>query len=617
MKYKEIDCTFDIIKIILSSILLVLGFFVNNEMFKLIVFIFSYLLVGYEVIFKAISNFFKGELFDENFLMTIATIGAFCIGEYSEAVAVMLFYSIGELLQDLVVNKSRKNIADLMDIKSDYANVTDGDILVRTNVKKVNIGDIVIVKPGEKIPLDGIVVEGSSYIDTSSLTGETTPVRVGISDEVLSGSINQNELLKVKITKKYDDSTVSKILDMVEKATNKKSNNEKFITKFARIYTPIVVLIAILIAFIPPIFTDISLYDSIYKALVCLVISCPCALVLSIPLSYFAGIGCASKNGILIKGSNYIDKLSNVGCVVFDKTGTLTKGVFEVVKVNSYNGFSDEDVLKYAAYSEIYSNHPISNSIVLKYNKKIDKSIIKKYKEIPGKGISVEIDNKKVLVGNMKLFIDSKIDVVDSDNFGTIIYVSVDNKFAGNIVISDIVKKETKGVISKLNDMNIHNVMLTGDNEYYAKEICRNIGIDRIYSELLPDGKVDKLEEIMSDYKNSVLFVGDGINDSPVLARSDVGIAMGGIGSDAAVEAADVVIMNDNLKKIIDSINISKKIMKIVIENIVLILVIKTLFMIFGILGIAYIWQAVVADVGVTIIAVLNSMRCLKYKSIK
>ena len=617
MKYKEIDCTFDIIKIILSSILLVLGFFVNNEMFKLIVFIFSYLLVGYEVIFKAISNFFKGELFDENFLMTIATIGAFCIGEYSEAVAVMLFYSIGELLQDLVVNKSRKNIADLMDIKSDYANVTDGDILVRTSVKKVNIGDIVIVKPGEKIPLDGIVVEGSSYIDTSSLTGETTPVRVGISDEVLSGSINQNELLKVKITKKYDDSTVSKILDMVEKATNKKSNNEKFITKFARIYTPIVVLIAIIIAFIPPIFTDISLYDSIYKALVCLVISCPCALVISIPLSYFAGIGCASKNGILIKGSNYIDKLSNVGCVVFDKTGTLTKGVFEVVKVNSYNGFSEEDVLKYAAYSEIYSNHPISNSIVLKYNKKIDKSIIKKYKEIPGKGISVEIDNKKVLVGNMKLFIDSKIDVVDSDNFGTIIYVSVDNKFAGNIVISDIVKKETKGVISKLNDMNIHNVMLTGDNEYYAKEICRNIGIDRIYSELLPDGKVDKLEEIMSDYKNSVLFVGDGINDSPVLARSDVGIAMGGIGSDAAVEAADVVIMNDNLKKIIDSINISKKIMRIVIENIVLILVIKTLFMIFGILGIAYIWQAVVADVGVTIIAVLNSMRCLKYKSIK
>ena len=584
------------------------------------------------MLFKAISNFFKGKIFDENFLMTIATIGAFCIGEYSEAVAVMLFYNIGELLQDLVVDRSRKNISNLMNIKSDFANVTDGDTLVRTNIKKVNIGDIVLVKPGEKIPLDGVVVEGSSFIDTSSLTGESdavrklaftdltgesTPVRVGINDEVLSGCINQNELLKVKVSKTYDDSTVSRILDMVEKATSKKSKNEKFITKFASIYTPIVVLIAILIAFIPPIFTNISLYDSVYKALVCLVISCPCALVISVPLSYFAGIGCASKNGILVKGSNFIDKLSKVGCIVFDKTGTLTKGVFEVVKINSYNGFSEEEVLKYAAYSESYSNHPISNSIVEKYHKQIDKSLINKYKEIPGKGISVEINNKKVLVGNMKLFIDSKIDVVDSDNFGTVIYVGVDGKFAGNIVISDIVKKEAKNVVSRLNDMGIDNVMLTGDNENYAKEICKNVGISRIYSELLPDGKVDKLEEIMSDYNNSVVFIGDGINDSPVLARSDVGIAMGGIGSDAAIEAADVVIMNDNLKKIIDSINISKKIIKIVIENVIMILLIKTSFMILGILGIAYIWQAVVADVGVTIIAVVNSMRCLRYKSIK
>lgn len=617
MKYKELDCKFDVIKIILSLILFILGLFIDNNIYKLIVLVFAYFLVGYEVLFKAISNFFKGKIFDENFLMTIATIGAFCIGEYSEAVAVMLFYNIGELLQDLVVDRSRKNISNLMNIKSDFANVTDGDTLVRTNIKKVNIGDIVLVKPGEKIPLDGVVVEGSSFIDTSSLTGESTPVRVGINDEVLSGCINQNELLKVKVSKTYDDSTVSRILDMVEKAISKKSKNEKFITKFASIYTPIVVLIAILIAFIPPIFTNISLYDSVYKALVCLVISCPCALVISVPLSYFAGIGCASKNGILVKGSNFIDKLSKVGCIVFDKTGTLTKGVFEVVKINSYNGFSEEEVLKYAAYSESYSNHPISNSIVEKYHKQIDKSLINKYKEIPGKGISVEINNKKVLVGNMKLFIDSKIDVVDSDNFGTVIYVGVDGKFAGNIVISDIVKKEAKNVVSRLNDMGIDNVMLTGDNENYAKEICKNVGISRIYSELLPDGKVDKLEEIMSDYNNSVVFIGDGINDSPVLARSDVGIAMGGIGSDAAIEAADVVIMNDNLKKIIDSINISKKIIKIVIENVIMILLIKTSFMILGILGIAYIWQAVVADVGVTIIAVVNSMRCLRYKSIK
>ena len=617
MKYKELDWRFDVIKIILSLILFILGLFIDNNIYKLIVLVFAYFLVGYEVLFKAISNFFKGKIFDENFLMTIATIGAFCIGEYSEAVAVMLFYNIGELLQDLVVDRSRKNISNLMNIKSDFANVTDGDTLVRTNIKKVNIGDIVLVKPGEKIPLDGVVVEGSSFIDTSSLTGESTPVRVGINDEVLSGCINQNELLKVKVSKTYDDSTVSRILDMVEKAISKKSKNEKFITKFASIYTPIVVLIAILIAFIPPIFTNISLYDSVYKALVCLVISCPCALVISVPLSYFAGIGCASKNGILVKGSNFIDKLSKVGCIVFDKTGTLTKGVFEVVKINSYNGFSEEEVLKYAAYSESYSNHPISNSIVEKYHKQIDKSLINKYKEIPGKGISVEINNKKVLVGNMKLFIDSKIDVVDSDNFGTVIYVGVDGKFAGNIVISDIVKKEAKNVVSRLNDMGIDNVMLTGDNENYAKEICKNVGISRIYSELLPDGKVDKLEEIMSDYNNSVVFIGDGINDSPVLARSDVGIAMGGIGSDAAIEAADVVIMNDNLKKIIDSINISKKIIKIVIENVIMILLIKTSFMILGILGIAYIWQAVVADVGVTIIAVVNSMRCLRYKSIK
>ena len=606
----------DIIKIVISLVLFVIGFFIDDS-FKLIVFLLAYVVVGYEVVIKAIANFFKGKVFDENFLMTIATIGAFCIKEYHEAVAVMLFYSIGELLQDIVVDKSKRNITNLINIKCDYANVTDGDILVKTNVKKVNIGDIVVIKPGEKIPLDGVVIEGSSFIDQSSLTGESVPVRVGINDSVYSGCINQNEVLKIRVTTKYYDSTVHRILEMVEKATSKKSKREKFISKFAKIYTPIVVLIAILIVIVSYCLLDLNLYDSIYKALVCLVISCPCALVISIPLSYFAGIGCASHNGILVKGSNYIDKLGDVGCVVFDKTGTLTRGVFDVVDITSYNGFSEDEVLKYAAHAEMFSNHPISSSIISKYHKKVDKSIISNHKEIPGKGVSANINNKKVLVGNMKLLVENKIEVIDSDKFGTVVYVGVNGKYAGNIVISDVVKKETKGVISKLTSMGIDNVMLTGDNEYYAKEICNNVGIEKIYSDLLPDGKVDKLEEIMSDYKKSVVFVGDGMNDSPVLARSDVGMAMGGIGSDAAIEAADVVIMNDNLNKLIDAINISKKIKKIVIENIVMILLIKTIFMIFGILGIAFIWQAVIADVGVTIIAVLNSMRCLSYKSIK
>lgn len=611
------DYTIDLTKIIVSLILFIVGLFIEDSFYKLIIFVVSYLIVGYEIIIRAITNLFKGRIFDENFLMTIATIGAFCINEYSEAVAVMLFYSMGELLQEMIVNKSRKNISNLMNIKIDFANVTDGDSLVRTNINKVKIGDIIVVKAGEKIPLDGIVVEGASFVDTSCLTGEFIPVRVGINDLVLSGSINQNELLKIRVTKMYNDSTVSKIIEMVENATNKKSNSEKFITKFSKIYTPIVVLIALLIAIIPPIVSNISFNDSIYKALVCLVISCPCALVISVPLSYFAGIGCSSKYGVLIKGSNYVDKLSNVGCVVFDKTGTLTKGVFEVVDINAYNNFNKEEVLKYAAYAESFSNHPISNSIVEKYNKKIDKGLIKKYKEIPGKGISALINNKKVLVGNIKLFMDNDIEVVDSDKFGTVLYVGVSGNYVGSIVISDIVRDEVRDVIKKLKDMNIDNVMLTGDNREYAKEICKNVGIKKIYSDLLPDGKVDKLEEVMSDYpNNSVLFVGDGINDSPVLARSDVGIAMGGIGSDAAIEAADVVLMNDNLEKIIDAINISKKIKRIVIMNIIIILIIKIIAFVLGILGIAYIWQAVIADVGVTIIAIVNSMRCLRYKSI-
>ena len=607
---------FDLFKIIFSLILFIIGLFTNNEGLKITLFIISYVVIGYEIIMNAVTNVFKGKFFDENFLMTIATLGAFCIKEYSEAVAVMLFYSIGELLQTLIVNRSRKNISNLMNIKSDFANVVDGDNLVSTNIYKVKIGDIVVVKPGEKIPLDGVIIEGSSFLDTSCLTGESIPVRVKINDEVLSGSINQNEMLKIRVSKTYNDSTVSRIIEMVENATNKKSNSEKFITKFARIYTPIVVLISLLIGVIPPLVSEISFIDSIYKALVCLVISCPCALVISIPLSYFAGIGCASRHGILIKGSNFVDKLSNVGCLVFDKTGTLTKGVFEVINITSLNDFNEDDILKYAAYAEAYSNHPISNSILNKYNNKIDKSLIKNYKEIPGMGISASINNKKILVGNAKLLVDSHIEVVEGEFVGTVIYVGVDGKHAGSIVISDILKEETKDIVKLLKQMYIDSIILTGDNKKYAEEMCGDVGVDMIYSDLLPDGKVDKIEEIMRNYKKSVVFVGDGINDSPVLARSDVGIAMGGIGSDAAIEAADVVLMNDNLEKMIDAINISKKIKKVVISNIVMILLIKIIFLILGIIGIANIWQAVIADVGVTIFAIVNSMRCLRYKSI-
>ena len=609
------DYSFDIIKIIVSLILFIIGLFINNDFYKMTILIISYIIVGYDIVIKAIKNLFKGSVFDENFLMTIATIGAFCINEASEAVAVMLFYSIGELLQTIAVNKSRKNISNLMDIKSDYANVVNGDSIEKTNINKVEVNDIIVVKPGEKIPLDGIVIEGNSFIDTSSLTGEGVPIKINPDDEVLSGSINKDSLLKIRVSKKYNDSTVSKILEMVENSTNKKSSSEKFITKFSKIYTPIVVLIAFLIAIIPPLISDISFYDSIYKALVCLVISCPCALVLSIPLSFFSGIGCASKHGILIKGSNYIDKLSNVDCCVFDKTGTLTKGVFEVVKINTYNGFKRNEVLKYCSYAEYYSNHPIGNSILNKYNKSINKDLISKYKEISGKGISVIINNKKILVGNSKLLEENNIDFLENNSFGTVVYLSVDGVFAGSIVISDVVKEESIDVISILNKMNINSIMLTGDNNIYAREMCNKIGIKKYYSDLLPDNKVEKLEEVMKEY-NNVAFIGDGINDSPVLARSDVGIAMGSIGSDAAIEAADVVLINDNLFKIIDSINISKRIKKIVIQNIILILLIKMVFMILGIIGVAYIWQAVIGDVGVTIIAVINSMRCLKYKSI-
>lgn len=606
----------EFVKIIISLTLFCIGLLIKQNISKLLIMIVAYLIVGFDVIFKAFNNIKKGKVFDENFLMTIATIGAFCIGEYSEAVAVMLFYSIGEVLEDIAVGKSKNNITKLMDIRSDYANLIVDNDVKRVDPKEVKIDDIIVVKAGEKVPLDGVIIEGYSYVDTSCITGESVPRKIGVNDNIISGFINREGVLKVRVTGDYKNSTASRILEMVENSSNRKTNTERFITKFSKVYTPIVVIIALLIAIIPPLVSDISFSDSIYKALVCLVISCPCALVISIPLSYFAGIGCASKNGILVKGSNYIEKLSNLGCIVFDKTGTLTEGVFEVVKVRSYNKYTNDDVIKYLAYAESYSNHPISYSIGSKYGKDIDSNLISNYQEIPGKGISVEIEENKILAGNIKILLDNNIEFVESNDNGTVVYLVINNIFAGYVVISDVLKDDSKKIVNVLKDMKIDSAMLTGDNNLYASEICSRVGIDRYYSDLLPEGKVDKLKEIISDYNNkNVAFIGDGINDALVLSESDIGIAMGDIGSDAAVEAADVVIMTDELFKIVDSIKISKKVKKIVIENIWIILFVKLFAMALGIMGIAMIWQAVIADVGVAVVTILNSLRCLKYKS--
>lgn len=607
----------ELIKIIISLILFLLGLlFIKNNITRIIIFTISYIIVSYDIIFRTIKNIIKGSIFDETFLMTISTIGAFCINEFSEGVAVMLFYKIGEYLQDKAVDNSRKSISELMNIKSDYANLKiKGEVKI-VNPIELKINDIIIVKAGEKVPVDGIVIDGESYIDTSCLTGETVPRKVTVNDEILSGSINNEGLLTIKVTKLFSDSTVSKILDLVENATNKKSNSEKFISKFARIYTPIVVLLSVLIAVLSPLLFNISFYDSIYKALVCLVISCPCALVISIPLSYFGGIGCASKNGILVKGSNYLDLLTNVDSIVFDKTGTLTKGVFEVTKINPIN-IKENELLKTVAYAEYYSNHPIVKNILKKYDKKIDEKEIKNYKEISGNGISVKVSDKDILVGNKKLFDKHNITIEETNEIGTIIYVSIDKEYKGYIVISDIIKDESKSLIESLNKLGITPIMLTGDNYNTANEVSKKLGIKKFYAELLPSDKVNKLEEIINNKQNNknVCFVGDGINDAPVLARSDIGFAMGGIGSDSAIESSDVVIMNDDLSKIIDSIMIAKKTKKIVIQNITLSLTIKLLAIILGILGIASIWSAVIADVGVTIVAVINSLRCLKYQN--
>ena len=591
----------------------------NNEWLQIALFIISYIIVGGDVVKRAVKNIFKGQVFDENFLMSIATIGAFFIGEYPEGVAVMLFYQVGELFQSYAVGKSRKSIASLMDIRPDYANVKKGDELVKVDPDEVQIGDIIVIKAGEKIPLDGKVIEGSSMIDTSALTGESVPREVEVGSDILSGCININGVITAEVTKEFGESTVSKILDLVENASSKKSNSEQFITKFARYYTPVVVIIAVFLAIIPPLVIDGATFsDWIYRALAFLVVSCPCALVISIPLSFFGGIGGASKKGILVKGSNYLEALAETEIVVFDKTGTLTKGVFNVQEIHP-EGVSKEELLELTAYVESYSNHPISLSLKRAYGKEIDNGRISDVEEISGHGVIATVDGKKVMAGNIKLMKMMDIPYFKGELIGTAVHVAVNNKYIGYIVIADEVKPDSAQAIKELKAANIKQiVMLTGDNKSVGSKVAKELGVDKVYAELLPADKVEKLEELFSQKstKGKLAFVGDGINDAPVLARADIGIAMGGLGSDAAIEAADIVIMTDEPSKIATAMKISKKTLKIAHQNIVFAIGIKIIVLILSAFGITTMWAAIFADVGVTIIAVLNAFRALNVKNL-
>ena len=608
------------IKIIIALILFLLAITINfnNEMITKVIFIIAYLIVGLEILKKALRNITRGKVFDENFLMSVATIGAFAIGEFPEAVAVMLFYQVGELFQSYAVDKSRKSISSLMDIRPDFANVEREEKIEKVDPDEVKIGEIIIVKPGEKVPLDGIVVEGKTSLDTKALTGESLPREVAENDEILSGSINLNGVIKIKVTKEYGESTVSKILDLVENASSKKSKSENFITKFAEYYTPTVVIIAVILAIVPPLLIkDATFSDWIYRALSFLVVSCPCALVISIPLSFFGGIGGASKMGVLIKGSNYLEQLANTEIIVFDKTGTLTEGVFEVQKVHAID-MSEEELLRITAYAENYSNHPISLSVKKAYNKEIDEKQILDTQEISGHGIIAKIGNQDVLVGNEKLMNENNIKITKCEDIGTILNVAVDGKYAGYILIADKIKKDSKKAIKELKKNNIkQTVMLTGDRKNVGEHVAKELGLDKVYTELLPDGKVKKVESLLKEKseKGKLAFVGDGINDAPVLALADIGIAMGGLGSDAAIEAADIVLMTDEPSKIVDAIHLSKKTMRIVKENIIFAIVIKVLVLILSAFGLSTMWEAVFADVGVSIIAIINALRVLRVKN--
>lgn len=609
-------------RIILSRIVLAILLFITAMLFthstilKCTVLGMAYLIAGYDIIFKALKNIIKGQVFDENFLMGIATIGAIGIKEYPEAVMVMVLYQIGEYLQDKAVEKSQNSITELMDIRPDYANIEKNGDLTKISPYEVNIGDTIIVKTGEKIPLDGIIIDGTATLDTSALTGESRPREVKIGDEAISGCINTNGLLKIRVTKEYGQSTVSKILDLVENASSKKTKTENFITKFAKIYTPVVVLAALFLAILPPLIFGSNFSVWINRALTFLVISCPCALVISVPLGFFAGIGGASKCGILVKGSSYLELLSKPETIVFDKTGTLTQGCFKVVKIVQQEDTTKEELLELTAYAESYSNHPIALSIKKAYDKNIDKNRISEISEIAGNGVRAEINGCSILVGNENLLKNHNISYQKANETGTIVYTAKNSKFLGCIVISDELKEDAQKAIIELKKLKLQTVMLTGDTEESGLAVAKELNIDKAYTQLLPIDKVDKIEDIIEQKtKNkSVIFVGDGINDAPVLTRADVGIAMGGLGSDAAIEAADVVIMDDKPTKVATAIKIAKQTLTIVKENIAFALGIKVLFLILGAFGFVTMWGAVFADVGVTLIAVLNSLRALKIK---
>lgn len=609
-------------RIVAAAAIYAAAFMVNDELLSLLLNVAAYIIIGYDVVIKALSNIFKGEVFDENFLMTIATVGAFAIGESPEAVAVMLFYQIGEFFQDYAVSRSKKSIADLMDIRPDYANLKINDEVLVFSPEEVELDDIIVIKPGERVPLDAVVTQGSSSVDTSALTGESIPRDIKPGDEILSGSININSVIEARVIRKYKESTASRILDLVENAASKKSKSEKFITRFARYYTPAVVVMAALLAIGGPLVTGDAFSQWISRALIFLVISCPCALVISVPLSFFGGIGGASRRGILVKGSNYLESLAMTEIAVFDKTGTLTRGVFEVHGVKpSKNpesaGIDPEELLELAAYAENYSSHPISVSLKKAYGKIIDSKRIGTVEEIAGHGVKAVVDGRTVFAGNSRLMEIFKIGFESEDVAGTVVHIAVDGKYAGHILISDELKEDAKLAIQELKRLGVKKtVILTGDSKSAGDSVARILGADEVYTELLPGDKVDKIEELMKELstKGKLVFVGDGINDAPVLARSDTGIAMGGLGSDAAIEAADVVIMTDEPLKVTDAIRISRKTLGIARQNIIFALGVKAVVMILGAAGMANMWAAVFADVGVTFIAVINSMRAMSYE---
>lgn len=609
-----------LIKIIIAIVFFITANIVPStyEIIKNIMFIIAYLIVGFDILKKAFRNIIRGKVFDENFLMSIATIGAFAIGELPEAVAVMLFYQIGELFQSYAVDKSRKSISTLMDIRPDYANVLQNNKIKKVDPDDIKIGEIIVVKPGEKVPLDGIVVDGESMLNTQALTGESVPRHVKLNDEVISGCINVDGVLKIKVEKEFDDSTVNKILELVENASNRKSKSENFITKFSKIYTPVVVIIALILSIIPPLIIESATFSEwIYRALSFLVVSCPCALVISIPLSFFGGIGACSKEGILVKGSNYLEKIANIEAIVCDKTGTLTEGVFEVQKIDAID-ISDKELLYFASHAEYFSNHPISTSLKKAYNKKLNNKIVTNTQEVSGQGVIATVDKKQVLVGNEKLMKSHNIKYKKNKEIGTIIYVAIDNKFSGSILISDKIKEDSYKAITLIKKYGVDKfIMLTGDRDSIASDVANKLNIKEYYAELLPNEKVSIVERLMNEKKSNknLVFVGDGINDAPVLAISDIGISMGALGSDAAIEAADIVLMTDEISKISKIIYISKKTMKIVKENIFFAIAIKVAVLVLSALGISTMWEAVFADVGVSILAILNALRIFLVKN--